>query len=182
MAKFTLLIKFKLLLIPLILIVSSPGFSEVQSNKPNFLIIFTDDQTYRAIGYKNDLVQTPNLDELARKGMIFNLAFTSTPICAASRASILTGLYPQTNGTVALDTKSFTQNIVEEKKFQTLPHLLNAAGYATYMVTDEHEEALFHSPSDPYEKNNRINHQEDQEIVRRLKGFYMEWKILVGEN
>jgi arylsulfatase A-like enzyme len=79
--------------------------------RPNFLVIVTDDLAYRAIGYNNEKVKTPNLDRLARNGMIFSRAYISTPVCAASRASLLTGLYPQTNGTVALDRPSFIKNI-----------------------------------------------------------------------
>ncbi len=106
--------------------------------KPNFLIILTDDLTYRALGYNNELVKTPNLDKLARQGIIFDRAYISTPVCAASRASMLTGLYPQTNGTVALDTKSFIKNIVQEKRFKTLPQVLNEAGYKSYFSGKSH--------------------------------------------
>lgn len=106
--------------------------------KPNFLVIFTDDQTYRAIGYNNPEVLTPSLDALAKKGLIFNKAFTSTPVCAASRASILTGLYPQTNGTVALDSKSFIQNVAKDKKYQTIAHYLTNNGYTTYFSGKSH--------------------------------------------
>ncbi|HRP55321.1 sulfatase-like hydrolase/transferase [Agriterribacter sp.] len=108
------------------------------SIKPNFLIILTDDQTYRAIGYNNILVKTPNLDKLANEGIIFNRAYTSTPVCTASRASILTGLYPQTNGTVALNTDAFIRNIVSERRYRTLPDFLNDAGYINYFSGKSH--------------------------------------------
>jgi arylsulfatase A-like enzyme len=114
------------------------GCSKEGSEKPNFLIIFTDDQTYRAIGYSNALVKTPHLDKLAHQGIIFNMAFTSTPVCTASRASILTGLYPQTNGTVALNTKSFIRNITEGKKYKTLAHFFSNAGYTTFFSGKSH--------------------------------------------
>jgi arylsulfatase A-like enzyme len=113
-------------------------FGQGEAKKPNFIIVFTDDQTYRAIGYNNSELLTPNLDNLANKGLILNNAFTSTPVCAASRASILTGLYPQTNGTVALDRDSFIQNIVNEKKYQTMAHFLREAGYTTYFSGKSH--------------------------------------------
>ena len=66
--------------------------------KPNFVVIFTDDQTYRAIGYNNPVVKTPNLDRLAKEGLRLNRAFVASPICVASRASIYTGMYPQQHG------------------------------------------------------------------------------------
>tara|TARA_R110001592_G_scaffold105385_3_gene296297 strand:- start:57708 stop:59069 length:1362 start_codon:yes stop_codon:yes gene_type:complete len=117
---------------------SSLVFGQKEDNKPNFVVIFTDDQTYRAIGYNNSEVLTPNLDNLAKKGIIFNKAFTSTPVCAASRASIFTGLYPQTNGTVALDRDSFIKNIVNENKFKTMAEFLKDAGYDTYFSGKSH--------------------------------------------
>lgn len=106
--------------------------------KPNFLVIITDDLNCRSIGYNNALVKTPSIDKLAKGGIIFNRAYTATPVCAASRASLLTGLYPQTNGTVALNTKAFVENIVTAKKFKTLPHFLNEAGYSTWFCGKSH--------------------------------------------
>ncbi|MBL7735570.1 MAG: sulfatase-like hydrolase/transferase [Chitinophagaceae bacterium] len=112
--------------------------AQQKTDRPNFLVIFTDDQTYRAIGYNNKLVKTPNLDALAGQGIIFDKAFTASPICVASRASILTGLYPQKNGTVALNTHSFIQREVKERQYKTLAHFLADAGYATYFSGKSH--------------------------------------------
>jgi arylsulfatase A-like enzyme len=109
--------------------------------RPNFLVIVTDDLAYRAIGYNNEKVKTPNLDRLARDGMIFSRAYITTPVCAASRASLLTGLYPQTNGTVALDKPSFIKNVVTGKKYATLPQFLNTAGYTTWFSGKSHLDA-----------------------------------------
>jgi arylsulfatase A-like enzyme len=109
--------------------------------RPNFLVILTDDLSYRAIGYNNEKVKTPNLDRLARDGMIFSRAYITTPVCAASRASLLTALYPQTNGTVALDKPSFIKNVVTDKKYATLPQYLNKAGYTTWFSGKSHLDA-----------------------------------------
>lgn len=120
------------------LFISLELFAQQSSEKPNFVVIVTDDQAYRAIGYNNPDVLTPHLDALASKGLVFDFAFTASPVCVASRASMLTGLYPQTNGTVALDSKSFVQNVVVEKKFETLAQLLRKAGYFTYFSGKSH--------------------------------------------
>lgn len=67
---------------------------ETPSNKPNILFILTDDQRWDALGYAgNPIIKTPEIDKLATEGVYFSHAFVTTPICAASRASILTGLY-----------------------------------------------------------------------------------------
>ena len=71
--------------IVLVCLWAGPRISEA---KPNIVVIFTDDQTYRAIGYNNPAVKTPALDRLARGGTIFSHAYVASPICAASRAII----------------------------------------------------------------------------------------------
>ena len=64
------------------------------TEKPNIIFILTDDQRFDAIGYVgNKFVQTPEMDDLAKSGTYFNTAIVTTPICAASRTSLLTGLY-----------------------------------------------------------------------------------------
>lgn len=69
--------------------------SEVPAERPNFLILLTDDQRYDTVGVNNpDLaIQTPALDRLANEGVNFRRGFVTTPICAVSRASILSGRY-----------------------------------------------------------------------------------------
>ena len=70
-----------------------------QSKKPNIIFILTDDQRWDAIGVAgNKIIKTPEMDALASSGTYFKNAFSTTPICAASRASILTGLYERTHG------------------------------------------------------------------------------------
>lgn len=114
------------------------AFSGTGDKRPNFLIILTDDQTFRAIGYNNKFVLTPHLDRLAKKGVIFERMYTATPVCVASRAAIFTGLYPQKNGTVALDEKSFVERVSRQKKFKTLAQHLAESGYATYFSGKSH--------------------------------------------
>ncbi|CAK7053430.1 MAG: Bifunctional sulfatase/alpha-L-rhamnosidase [Parabacteroides sp.] len=70
-----------------------------EEKRPNIIFILTDDQRWDALGYSgNAIIETPQLDRLAREGTYFRNAFSTTPISAASRASILTGLYERTHG------------------------------------------------------------------------------------
>ena len=70
-----------------------------QAKKPNIIFILTDDQRWDALHMAgNSIIETPEMDALARSGTYFKNAFSTTPICAASRASILTGLYERTHG------------------------------------------------------------------------------------
>ena len=68
-------------------------------NRPNILLICTDQQRYDALGcYGNPHVQTPNIDGLAREGVLFEQCYVQNPVCGPSRASLLTGRYPRANG------------------------------------------------------------------------------------
>ncbi|MEJ7769806.1 MAG: sulfatase-like hydrolase/transferase [Chitinophagaceae bacterium] len=120
------------------LLINYSSYGQKREGKPNFVVILTDDLTYRAIGYNNSNVKTPNINKLAGKGIIFDRAIAATPICVASRASLLTGLYPQTNGTVALNTNSFISNVVEKQQYKTLAHYLAQDGYSTYFSGKSH--------------------------------------------
>ena len=60
--------------------------------RPNLLFIVTDDQRFDMLGSMHPFLETPNMDLLAAEGLRFENAFVTTPICAASRASMLTGL------------------------------------------------------------------------------------------
>ena len=69
------------------------------ADRPNIVFFFTDDQTTSTLGcYGNDVVQTPNIDQLASQGTRFSNAFVSHSICWVSRTTILTGLTGRTYG------------------------------------------------------------------------------------
>lgn len=95
--------------------------------KPNIIFILTDDQRFDALGFAgNPFVHTPEMDKLAKAGTYFSHAMVTTPICAASRASILTGLYERTH------RYDFgTENIREEYMWESYPELLKNNGYYT---------------------------------------------------
>lgn len=97
------------------------------AKKPNIIFILTDDQRAEAMGYAgNKIIQTPEMDRLAREGIYFKNAFVTTPICAASRASILTGLYERTH------LYTFQQgNLKQPYADQSYPVLLKKQGYYT---------------------------------------------------
>lgn len=64
--------------------------------KPNVLIIYTDDQGYADLNiYGSKDLYTPNLDSLARSGVRFTQFYSASPICSPSRATLMTGRYPQ---------------------------------------------------------------------------------------
>lgn len=99
----------------------------IENTRPNIIFILTDDQRANTLGYAgNKIIQTPEMDKLAGQGCYFQNAFVSTPICNASRASILTGLYERTHGYTLL-----TKPLKEEYKQISYPNLLSQNGYYT---------------------------------------------------
>jgi arylsulfatase A-like enzyme len=66
---------------------------------PNVIVILADDAGYADFGFQGSTtIRTPNLDGLAREGVVFSAAYATTPFCSPSRAGILTGRYPQRFG------------------------------------------------------------------------------------
>ncbi|WP_339866108.1 sulfatase [uncultured Algoriphagus sp.] len=108
----------------LFILVKTTAFA--QQEKPNIIFILTDDQRWDALGFSgNEIIQTPEMDRLAAEGIYFKNAFVTTPICAASRASVLTGLYERTHG------YTFGQELNEGYAQNSYPAQLKKLGYET---------------------------------------------------
>ncbi len=102
-----------------------------RSKKLNILFIMTDDHAAHAISaYGSRINKTPHLDALAREGMIFSNVMCTNPICAPSRASILTGRYSHKNG-----VPSF---VALSPEIETVGGALRRAGYYTAFVGKWH--------------------------------------------
>ncbi|MGP3937402.1 sulfatase family protein [Nonomuraea sp. KM88] len=68
-------------------------------NRPNILLICTDQQRFDAMGaYGNDEIDTPNLDRLAEQGVLFDNCYVQSPVCGPSRASLMSGRYVHAHG------------------------------------------------------------------------------------
>lgn len=99
--------------------------------EPNVIIIMTDDHTMQAMSCYNGLMETPNLDRIAKEGILMNNCFVSNAISGPSRACILTGKYSHMNG--------FTDNSrTFDGDQQTFPKLLQNKGYQTAMIGKWH--------------------------------------------
>ena len=103
------------------------GQETEQTGQPNIIFILTDDHRWDALGYAgNTLIRTPEMDKLAREGTLFRNAFVTTPISAASRASILTGMYERTHG------YTFQQGPLKDVYMNlSYPVILKKSGYHT---------------------------------------------------
>ena len=92
---------------------------------PNVLWLISDDHAAYVTGcYGNSVVRTPQLDRLAASGMRFDRAYCNSPVCSASRAAFITGMYPRTVGVTELRTPLPASAV-------TLGEVLKDAGYDT---------------------------------------------------
>jgi arylsulfatase A-like enzyme len=165
------------LLVFLFFLFSGNGFSipnekgKPNPEKPNIIFILTDDQRWDALGYSgNKIIQTPEMDKLAENGAYFRNAIVTTPICAASRASIFTGVHERTHR-YTFQTGPVLKELMEE----SYPALLKKAGYYTgffgkFGVNYGAENALF-DEIENYDRNGRFPDR---------RGYY--YKTLQGDT
>jgi arylsulfatase A-like enzyme len=105
------------------------------SDRPNILLITSDQQHWNTLGRANPEIDTPNLDRLAEQGTTFTRAYVPNPTCTPTRASIITGQYPSQHGAYSLGTK-----LMED--VHTVGEDFTAAGYRTALVGKAHFQPL----------------------------------------
>src|SRR5579872_6157522 len=101
--------------------------------KPNIIYIHSHD-TGRYLQPYGHAVPAPNLQRLAEGGMLFRRAFNAAPTCSPSRASLLTGQCPHSNGMLGLAHRGFS--MIDYKRH--IAHTLRAAGYYSELVGLQH--------------------------------------------
>lgn len=130
--------------------------------RPNIILITTDQQRGDCLGIDgHPVLQTPNLDWLARTGTFFKRAYSECPSCIPARRVLMSGQAPAANGMVG-----FKGN-VEWNPAHTLAGELSKAGYQTEMVGKLH---LY-----PLRKRYGFNHLTLAEGVRGENNDYVEW-------
>lgn len=105
------------------------SLNTIAQQKKNLLFIITDQQRYDALSIAgNTVLQTPNLDRLARQGVFFKNAYSPCAVCAPARSSILTGTTVENNG-MRTNQKAY---YVKEEGLMTMPtfdEILTSEGY-----------------------------------------------------
>ena len=139
-----------------------------QRKKPNVLFIISDDLTATAVSsYENKVCKTPNIDKLASEGTRFTNAYTQYPVCGPSRASFMSGYYP--NATKTFGYVSGRENIGPNRK--TWSQLFKDNGYYTARVSK-----IYHMGV-PIDIETGSNGQDDEASwTERFNSQGPEWK------
>ncbi len=107
------------------------------ANQRNVLLLISDNHNWDDCGcYGNTVVQTPNIDRLAREGVRFSHAFATTASCGPSRAVIYTGLHSHANGQYGHGHGYHTFRLMP--KVQTVFQMLKENGYRTALLGKQH--------------------------------------------
>ena len=119
----------------LAVLASSGSYAQKLPDKPNFLIIFTDELSSESMSYNigNKYLNTPNLDNLAKHGISFTNAYCANPLSVPSRSSMLTGRYPHELGIQYNEEKR-----IDPKEFPSFGKVFDKAGYETGFVGKWH--------------------------------------------
>lgn len=121
----------KLVLYSLLMLSFSSCTAQKESSKPNFIIIFTDDQGYQDLGcFGSPNIKTPNIDKMASEGMKFTNFYAQT-VCGPSRAALMTGSYPMRNARNDNGESPHPKLALSEV---TIAEVLKPLGYKTGMI------------------------------------------------
>jgi len=153
----------------LVLFISSILFAQ-PNKKPNILFIIADDLTATAVSsYENKVSKTPNIDKLAAEGIRYTKAYCQYPVCGPSRASFMSGYYP--NATTTFGYVSGRENIGPNR--QTWSQLFKDNGYYTARVSK-----IFHMGV-PIDIEAGSNGQDDKASwTERFNSQGPEWKAV----
>lgn len=129
-----------------------------QVNQPNIVFILADDLGYGDLSVNGGTdVKTPNIDKLFKSGVTFNNFYSNSTVCSPTRASLITGRYPDMVGVpgVIRGVKDQSWGYLCEDAL-TLPYILNKAGYDTALIGKWH--LGLESPNTPNERGFKFFH------------------------
>ena len=110
------------------------------NNRPNILLIVSEDNGPHRGRYGDPFVEMPHLDQLATEGVRFTNTYTTQAVYSPARASILIGLYPHQNGQIGRATHKYTMfsDQLAEEPIPNIPGLLKANGHRTGLIGKLH--------------------------------------------
>ncbi len=166
----------------------------METDRPNILLITSDQQHWSTLSCLGSEARTPHLDRLASEGTLFTRGYCPNPTCTPSRASMITGMYPSRHGAYALGTKL-------DERVHTVGEDLQQAGYRTALVGKAHFQQnratedypsiesmgimqdlafwkTFHGPFYGFEHVELARNHTDEQLVGQHYALWMEEKGL----
>ena len=127
-------------------------FAQPEKNRPNILLIVSDDQGYHDVSYYGTAdIETPNIDRIRNSGIRFDEFYANSPVCSPTRASLMTGLYPDHAGVPGvIRTHSNNNWGYLREDIPILPSKLNELDYNTALIGKWH--LGLNSPNTPNER------------------------------
>ncbi len=99
------------------------SFKDNKGKRPNIVFICSDQHNAKYTGYAgHPFVRTPNLDKIAKRGVVFNNTYSGNPVCVPGRSCLMTGMY-------ASDVNSFCNSTVYDGSYPTWGKMLRDSGY-----------------------------------------------------
>ena len=163
----------------------------VAKAKPNVLFIAVDDLNNDLGCYGHPLVQSPNIDRLAKRGMRFDRAYCQYPVCNPSRASLMTGLYPEQTGVLSNagdfrkrhpDITTMSQHFMNNGYFAARVGKIYHYGVPLQIGTDGKDDpASWNTVANPI----GIDRAELEPVATLQKGKYggtLSWRIIESRD
>lgn len=142
----------------------------VEPPRPNIVIVFTDDQGYADLGVAgfDPDVRTPNIDRLARDGVLFTRGYSTAPQCIPSRAGLVTGRHQN-----AFGLEDNANGPLSHDEY-TVAERLRDAGYVTGMVGKWHLEVGYNDKNKPYYSRDHLPHRHGFEEI--FSGYLQDYQ------
>ncbi len=122
-----------------------------RSERPNILWLTSEDNGPHLGAYGDAYADTPNLDRLAARGLLYRFAWSNAPVCAPARTTIISGLYPTSTGSQHM--RSMTRL---PDGFRMFPQYLREAGY--YVTNNAKEDYNLEKPGQVWDDSSRTAH------------------------
>ncbi len=164
--------RFPILILCILFVSLGAWTNKNEKDQPNIVFIVVDDLGYSDVGYMHQKteIQTPNIDQLAKNGMVFSDAYAAAPVCSPTRASMMTGKYPATLKLTChipgMGMEKYLKKLSEGKKRKeayfldhlpteevTFAEVLKQQGYATAYIGKWH----LGGEGSAYSKNGIVN-------------------------
>lgn len=151
-------------------------------DRPNVVWIIVDDMSAEFSCYGEKLIQTPNVDRMAREGTLLRKAFTTAPVCSACRSGLITGMYQTSIGSQNHRSGRGTEKITLPSGVVPVPVLFQRAGYYTCIGGPNGGGKALGKTDYNFEWDHAIYNGNDWKGRKPGQPFFMQVQLAGGKN